>query len=471
MNKVTCKIIAVLTVCILLLSVFAMNTAALSGSTSISVSNNNPKVGSILIVTASFSLDDEAAVEGVLKYDSSKLKYSSSSPVGDTHHEAKGTVNVLADDFTKQHYFRVEFEVIAEGNASLQLVNCKASNEAEVNLSNASKTVKIGNSQSTSSQDTTKNTSAALTSITVASGTLTPAFKQDVTEYTVVVPYTQTDGILSCESKDQKAKITVEGSRELKVGLNKRTIVVTASNGEVRRYTVTFNRLDENGNDTTVANTDNITAVVNGKEFKISQTDSSVSAPAGFSLTTATYKEQEIAVYADESGKIFIAYLVATDESEKGFYLYENGEFKPFSYIECNGKLYIITEGDTAPSGYFKSEYELSDRKIPCYKYMSNEYSDFVVFFAKTATGEAEYYRYDTLEATMQRFPEFKDGLVTESQSAVTVPSEKKITVLVLSLLLVLGIVAVVVLVIILIVTKIIKKKEQDVLAASEFIE
>lgn len=461
MKKMICKITAVLTVLVLMLSVFAINTSALSGTTAITVSNSNPKVGSTLIVTASFSLDGEAAVNGQLKYDSSKLKYLSSSPANDTNHPTAGTVYMVADDLVKSHYFRVEFEVIAEGNASLSMVDCHASNQTEVEVPGTSKTVKTGNTQSTSSQDTTKNTGAALTSITVAAGTLTPAFKQDVTEYTVVVPYTQTDGILSCESKDQKAKITVEGSRELKVGLNKRIIVVTASNGEVRRYTVTFNRLDENGNDTTATTTEGIIATVNGKEFTVKQADATYTVPAGFTLTTTTYNEQEIAVYADQSGKVMIAYLVANDGSEEGFFLFENGEFKIFNFIEVNGKIYIVSEGDTAPDGFFKSEFVKEDKKLPCYKYMANDYADFVVFFATEVGGEEGYYRYDTLEGTIQRFPEFKEGAETQTNNDINIPSSKKITVFALSAVLLLGVIAVIVLVIIKIVVMAKNKKAE----------
>lgn len=451
MNKIISKVTAVFVVCVLMLGIFSLNAAALSGSTNIVPSNEKPKIGTTLIVTASFNLSEKANATGELKYDSTKLKYLTSSPAGDTNGNTKGIVYFVADDFASSHYFRVEFEVIAEGETSLDLVNCVASVSSDVNIPGHSKTIKIGNVQNNTTQDPNKNKGAALKSISVSSGTLKPEFKADVTEYTVVVPYSHTDGILSCESVDPNAKIAVEGSRQLKVGLNKRVIIVTASNGDQRRYTVTFNRLDENGNDTTATGEEGLKTTVNGKEFIISQADASIVPPTGFSVATAPYGEQEIAVYADASGKIMLCYLIAADESEKGFFLYEDGTFKTFNFIDASGKIYIVIEGQQAPDGFYKSEYIQDERKIPCYKYMAKEYADYIVVFVKATDGQSGYYRYDTSEGTIQRFPEFKDGAKVDvmNQKTEIVDFNTKVIVWALSGLLVMAFIAIIVLLII----------------------
>lgn len=470
MKKMICKITAVLTVFVLMLSLFAMNISAVSGSTSIAVSNGSPKVGSTLIVTVTANVDADAVVQGQLKYDSSKLKFLTASPAGNANKSSDGTVEFLGDDFLKSHSFRVEFEVIAEGNASLSTVNCVASDEnSEVNISGTSKTVKAGNVQTTSSQDTTKNLGAALTSIGTSAGTLSPKFKANVTEYTVVVPYSHTDGALTCETLDPKAKTVVEGSRDLKVGLNKRTIIVTASNGEVRRYTVTFNRLDENGKDTTQPVEEPILATVNGKEFEVSQSlEEGVTIPAGFTLSSAKYNEEEIAVYIDASGKTAIAYLIAVDQSEKGFFVFENNSFSPFDYIQMGDKVYIVKDGKPAPDGFYKSEYEFGETKVPCYKYTGTEFADYVIFFVQTMDGKEGYYRLDTLENTLQRYLEFEKSEPVNTQPSSNIPKAKLITVIVLGTLFVLSVLAIIVLVIIKVVIKAKNRKIEEEYFANE---
>ncbi len=472
MKKVIFKIVAVLTVFVIMLSMITINAFALSGSTAITVSSANPKVGATLIVTASFELDGEAQALGEMHFDSTKLKYISSSPAGDTNF-SNGVVYFVADDFVTSHYFRVEFEVLAEGETTISLSECVISDgTSEVTLSGASKTVKAGTQQSsTSSQDPTQNAGAALTSITVASGTLSPEFKESVTDYMVIVPYTQTDGIVSCTTRDEDAKVTVQGNRELKVGLNKRTIIVTASNGEERRYTVTFNRLDENGRDTTISDEELIKATVNGKEFVVTQANENYTVPTGFTLTTATYNDQEIAVYADASGKMNIVYLRAADNSQEGFYIFENNEFKTFNFIEFGDKLYIVSEPTQTFDKLFKSDFEKDGRKIPCYKYMVSELADFIVFLGRTADGQETYYRYDTLEGTIQRFPDILSSEKTEETgNEITVPATKKIVVIALAGVLVLGIIAILVLTIVKIALST-RNKNEEILADDTDIE
>ncbi len=455
MKKIIKNICAFAVIITVLLSTVIINISALTGTTSIILSNKNPKVGSTLTVTVKYNLDENAAVGGILSFDNTVLKHISHSPEGDMNLIDGNKVKIVADAQLKTHAFKIDFEVIAESVTIISLGDCKASSTVEVEVSGASVRVTTGaassNTSSTTQQDTNSNTKAALSSIKVAAGTLTPAFKENITEYTVVVPYTQTDGLLTCEALDKKAKVSVEGDRELKVGLNKRTIVVVASNGETRRYNVTFNRLDENGNDITAAQDDSNSVLIDNKEFVIAQNDSSIVIPKGFSLTTATYEEKEIAVYSDATGKITIVYLTAKDESEEGFYLLNNGKFTKFYYIECAEVCYVIKEDNgTAPEGFYKSTYEHNGVNIPCFKYTSQDYADFIVVSAVTTSGGEGYYRYDVKENTMQRYSEFTGGIfdgTKEETSVVTAPV--RLTAVVLCVIFALGVIALIVLIII----------------------
>lgn len=458
MFKRICKTVCILlAVTVVMLSAFAISVGAVSAKSTIGLTNKTPKVNSTVTVTVTFVMDTKMqAIEGALKFDSSKLQYVSAGGdfTSNTNNAKDGSIDFLTTGNSDRFSEEYTFKVIAEGDALVRLSGKCSDGTAEYTVAPSSYTIKISGSQTnndTTQQDTNSSTKAALKSIKVAAGTLTPAFKENITEYTVVVPYSQTDGLLTCDTLDKGAKVSVEGERELKVGLNKRTIIVVASNGETRRYNVTFNRLDENGNDITAAQTDSNSVLIDNKEFVIVQNDSSVVVPKGFSLTTTTYEEKEIAVYSDATGKITIAYLKAKDESEEGFYLLENGKLTKFCYIECAEVCYVIKEDNgTAPEGFYKSTYEHNGVNIPCFKYTSQDYADFIVVSAVTTSGGEGYYRYDVKENTMQRYSEFTGGIfdgAKEEVSVVTAPV--RLTAIVLCVIFALGIIALIVLIII----------------------
>ncbi|MEE0945520.1 MAG: hypothetical protein U0M42_01670 [Acutalibacteraceae bacterium] len=446
---------------LIIASSFMFNVGAVSGKTTIAVSDTRPEVDSTVTITVRFSTDNAmTAIEGTLEFDNTKLQYVSAGGEFLSNPQEK-TIKFSAIGNGKLFSETYQFKVIAAGGARIALSGkCSdGTNEYDVAASSYTLNTKDKTADTSSQQDTNTNTKAALTSLKAAAGTLTPAFDPNVTEYTVVVPFNKTDGLITGTTLDKNAKMSVEGERELKVGLNKRTLIVVASNGDTRRYTVTFNRLDENGNDTTVTqdNTDLVT--VNEKEYYISQSSPDAEIPAGFSLTTAKYGEKEIAAYGDAAGKSVIVYLIAKDESEKGFFVYKDGKFSDFYYIQCGQVSYVIKQDDTAaPNGYFKTTYEHNGKNIPCYKYTAQDYADFIVISAIATSGSEGYYRYDVKESTMQRYAEFIDGIKGAEEDAVKVSAPVKLSAVALSVIFVLGIIALIVLIIV----KICSRKKVD---------
>ena len=457
MRNTVKKIASLLMVIALILSIAVINVNAVTGTVSVSFSDSDAKVklGETVTVYIRFkNISEEAAASATVTFDSSKLQYVSSSPANETHNQGNN-VYLATDDMAKEHTFRIDFKTIAEGEATIKVSDCLVATTNEFKLGDASSTLTIGATQTnpTPSGELNSTKKAAITSLKVSGGTLSPAFSSEITEYTVVVPYTHTDGVLSCDTLDPQATITVEGSRELKVGLNKRTLVVRATDGTIRRYTVTFNRLDENGNDTTVGtgNEDKLKLFVGSKEYYVSEDNAEIQVPAGFALTVAKYGEKDIAAYSDQMGKNIIVYLVATDNSDEDFFVLKDGNFYEFNYIESKGVTYIINDlSSTSPNGYYKSDYSTGNKILPCYKYNDSKYSDFVIFSADTLDGNTGYYRYDTKESTMQRYLDIDSVLASSSMSnEIKVTPVVRTAVLIAIILFVLILIAVIVLVIV----------------------
>ena len=442
------SVMALITVFLFLIMCPAVN--ALSAGTTIAFSGNNLKVGDTLKVTVTITADSEiSAAEGKLTFDSSILKF-----LGATGGNAKAegsTVSFTAMGPDKVLIKSIEFEVIGEGSCSISAKNINISDgTTEAAATGASYRFKTASSQNNNPQDLGANKKAALTSIKVATGTLSPAFSSEITEYTVVVPYTQVDGVLSCESLDPNASISVEGARQLQVGNNTRTIVVVASNGETRRYSVTFNRLDENGNDVTVSgNVSDILVSVDGKDYYIAEQDATLEPPAGFSLATAQYGEKEVTAYKDVSGKTVLLYMIEKDTENGAFFLYENGEVKSFAYISTPEFTYIVKDvTQEAPSGLYTCDYDLNGKKVACYKYTDTDLSDFVVFSAISPDGNLGYYSFDVREKTIQRVVKFAVAEQEEVSDLAVTPAKKTVVMALLILLIVLFVLLIVMLII-----------------------
>ena len=79
-----------------------------------------------------------------------------------------------------------------------------------------------------------------LSSLKVGSYSLTPAFNNDTSSYSVTVPYSVSSVTITATPKNSKAKVSGAGAVQLKVGSNTVKVTVTAENGSQRTFTLTI---------------------------------------------------------------------------------------------------------------------------------------------------------------------------------------------------------------------------------------
>ncbi|WP_145948486.1 Ig-like domain-containing protein [Paenibacillus sp. Y412MC10] len=101
--------------------------------------------------------------------------------------------------------------------------------------------------------------SAALSHLTISSGTLSPAFVPETTSYTANVPYAVSSIKVNATMKDNSATMTVNGSPVasgqpsqdilLNVGVNPITIIVTAKDLSTKTYTISVTRANRETNE------------------------------------------------------------------------------------------------------------------------------------------------------------------------------------------------------------------------------
>ncbi len=129
-----------------------------------------------------------------------------------------------------------------------------------------------------------KCTDNTLKSLTVNTGTLSPAFSSSVLNYNVNVPYTTTSITLTAAKNHATATVSGDGAKTLAVGKNTFTITVTAQNGEKKTYTVTVTRAAAS-NDNTLKSLTVSTGTLS-PSFSSSQLSYTVSVP--YSVTSIT---------------------------------------------------------------------------------------------------------------------------------------------------------------------------------------
>ena len=463
------KIIALFTLCVtLIFTCVCFSASAVNGRTSISCSKSNPTVGDTITVTVNFSADaDVNAASGLLKYSANNLEFVSAN---NANLLSNGQVKLVSSGTSSKNFsFSVNFKVKEGGLADIIATDCIVAGSEESSLTGSS--VQLGlltgnegvTSNSSSSSDKKKSNNANLKSITVAAGTLTPAFSPDVTEYTVTVPHSATDGILSCKVAQANSRLKFGGNRDLAVGITKRTITVTAEDGTEKVYTVVFNRLDENGQDTTapVVPDDAIEVMYNGSKYFISNDFADMTLPAGFGIDVMQYGEQEVSCIKGASGSV-TALCLADENGEKKFFLYnKDTTLSELNVIEVNGESYIIVESTDVivPAGYTKAQFDNGELKLEGFAFTDLQLKDYFVVSAIAPNGEKEFYRFDTVQKTLQRYPEFTKAPTVDVVKD-ELPSSRKITVICLFIFAVELIIAVIVIGIILIIKTTKKKAE-----------
>ena len=224
-------------------------------ATSISASPSSPKKGKPVTITVSVpnvnTVDLTATVSGAGT--SGTIRLVDGSMTG----EAKTFSKSITVTPTSTGTIKV---VVSSGsNAVLngQYVNVSASKnitvtEPQTNTGgNSSSGSSSGNSSSSSGTtnkkpttnttkpvETPKSTDSTLSALSVKEGAISPEFKKDVKEYSLTIPYETSEVNVTATATDSKAKVAIEGNKDLKEGENTAVIKVTAEDGTVTEKTV-----------------------------------------------------------------------------------------------------------------------------------------------------------------------------------------------------------------------------------------
>lgn len=245
-----------------------------------------------------------------------------------------------------------------------------------------------------------KSSENNLSSLSVSTGKLSPAFSSDKTSYQVDLKSDAEDITITAKAKDSKAKVTGAGKKELHIGENIFKVTVTAENGSIKRYTLS------------VIVTEKPTQFItyDSQQLGILNDLSKVDTPKGFEKDTIQIDNKDVTVLQNDKLKLSLLYL-QNEKEETGFYIYDvkqNKIISSFQTLTINGKTYIPISPDNVPesiNNLAKTVIKIGDKEISGWKFNNDELSNYTLIHLMNEDGQENFYTYESSEESLQKYP------------------------------------------------------------------
>ena len=405
--------------------------SAYASSAKISFSDPSATVGQEFSVNVKISSQDGnlGASDVVLSYDPSVIEFVS----GNNASGGAGSVRLVGtmdSSSTKAFSYTLKFKAVQAGNTSISV----GSYEVYDSDAQAVTVSKTGTASVKVKAPATSSAEAALSSLKISPGTLSPAFSPSVTSYTAQVGASVDKLAVSANAKDSKAKVLVSGDSGLKVGANTVVCKVTAEDGQTTKsYTITVNKLDTvdvpseaeteaetEAVGTTPVVTNGLDVEIDGVSYTVATEFDASLLPEGYTQSTCTYGGSE--VQCGNGNDLTLLYLQGAD-GNGAFYIYipESGVLSPYVTIDVTAKSILVLPPDESvqiPDGFMETTIQLNGTyKVQGWVWKSDEQQKYCVVYGMNESGEKSLYRYDIAEKTFQRY--FEDpSLATKYDDA-----------------------------------------------------
>lgn len=336
------KLLKYLITTIITLSILLYSIPALAASAVISTSASSVKVGDTVTVTFKVKGANLAAVMGTFTYDSSILTYQSGSGGA-----SNGKIAMVTDTEGGESSLscKVKFKAKAAGKSSINLSITKTLNYDEESLGSCS-------------------AGAAITVKAAASPAPTPTKKPSPTKNNSSAAAAKPTSTPAPTPTPSPTPAVSE--REIPVKIDDDTLYIWRS-------------LD------------------------------TITLPEGFSDVKVKYNGEEITAAANIDNNNFPLLLYVTDKDGKdsAYYLYDekSGSLTPYKTISSKAQSYILTPANLEndiPKGYTEQVLSIGDTKLTAWQNDDNK--DFYLLYLYDSAGESNFYIYDSLNGTIQRY-------------------------------------------------------------------
>lgn len=428
------------------------DTNAQASSLSVGVSASSVKIGDTVTVSITVPAGVSATVN--VTYPSGTFSFSSAS---DTASANGGTVSMTIGSYGSSNTKTtgtMKFKAKAAGSATFSASAPIAGNQDgdRVSVGGASASVRVKNeanednsnksdssngsdaSDNNSDDNKTKSADNSLASLTLSSGSLSPAFKYNVTNYTAEVANDVTSVVVSAKTSNANATVeSVKGGGNLSVGANKIQIVVKAENGVTATYTITVTRkesgdaTDDNTDEPEPDNTDEPQEQcydIGGAKMYPSEDGDESQIPEGFALSEITLWEKAYPYWVNDTIGSDVGLIYLVDENKENGAWYRISEASPYeanTFICFKSEYgYIIATpekmNETAPAGYTSETINIEGKGVADAFVKAGDEENCLIY-AVNQDGVYGLYQYDLQDRTYMRYKEasvVEDTQVTE---------------------------------------------------------
>lgn len=370
---------------------------AASGSINIA-SSSTVVVGNKVTVTVTISSGTKmGSWQMSLNYDKSYLQLTNSTA------RDGGTfmIDYAEDPGVLKKTYTFTFKTLKSGTTKLSVDGYRAyvsSDLSALSLSANTKQIRII-TQAELEASYSKNNN--LSALEVEGFTLTPEFKTDVLEYSVVVPENTKEVNIKANVQDKRASVNGIGTQAVNPGTNKFSVVVRAQSGAEKTYVINVEVKDENP----------INVAVNGKNYTVVKIKENLPAASLYTETTININGFEIPAYKNDNTNLVLVGL-KDEEGNISLYIYnkDKNEYQEYNEIGVNKiTIYPLTSNEEI-KGYKKDTITINGVKVDGYYYTKD--SDYVIIYGiNVETGDKGFYMYDK---KMQSLIKYNDEYIID---------------------------------------------------------
>lgn len=439
------------------------DTNAQASSLSVGVSASSVKIGDTVTVSITVPAGVSATVN--VTYPSGTFSFSSAS---DTASANGGTVSMTIGSYGSSNTKTtgtMKFKAKAAGSATFSAsapiagnqdgdrvsvggasASVRVKNEANENNSNKSDSSNGSDASDNNSDDNkTKSADNSLASLTLSSGSLSPAFKYNVTNYTAEVANDVTSVVVSAKTSNANATVeSVKGGENLSVGANKIQIVVKAENGVTATYTITVTRkesddtTDDNTDEPEPDNTDEPQEQcydIGGVKMYPSEDGDESQIPEGFALSEITLWEKAYPYWVNDTIGSDVGLIYLVDENKENGAWYRISEASPYEanpFICFKSEYgYIIATpekmNETTPAGYTSETINIEGKGVADAFVKAGDEENCLIY-AVNQDGVYGLYQYDLQDRTYMRYKEAPVAEDTQVPEEPTIEDSTKVS-------------------------------------------
>lgn len=370
---------------------------AASGSINIA-SSSTVVVGNKVTVTVTISSGTKmGSWQMSLNYDKSYLQLTNSTA------RDGGTfmIDYAEDPGVLKKTYTFTFKTLKSGTTKLSVDGYRAyvsSDLSALSLSANTKQIRII-TQAELEASYSKNNN--LSALEVEGFTLTPEFKTDILEYSVVVPENTKEVNIKANVQDKRASVNGIGTQAVNSGANKFSVVVRAQSGAEKTYVINVEVKDENP----------INVTVNGKNYTVVKIKENLPAASLYTETSININGFEIPAYKNDNTNLVLVGL-KDEEGNISLYIYnkDKNEYQEYNEIGVNKiTIYPLTSNEEI-KGYKKDTITINGVKVDGYYYTKD--SDYVIIYGiNVETGDKGFYMYDK---KMQSLIKYNDEYIID---------------------------------------------------------